>query len=537
MQKFSGKSVYGGIAIGRISYFRKEKNRVLKEKIRNQETEILRLEQAREQAMAELKVLYQKALENVGKANAEIFRMHRVILEDPAYLDAIYRIIREENFCAEYAVAVTGEEFARKFLEMEDDYTQERASDIRDVSQRLIDILEGENEFPDMGVEPVILLAEDLSPSQMIQLDRTNVLTVVTRFGSRHSHMAILARSMGIPAIVCVDFPEDVHQKYGIVDGFQGVFYLEPDETVLETYREKQQEGVIKKQLLQTLKGKANRTKNGREIEVYANIGSVADIADVIGNDAGGIGLFRTELLFMEKTKLPEEEEQFHTYRAIARGMKGKNVIIRTLDIGADKQPEYFHLEKEENPALGCRGIRLCLGEPELFKTQLRAIFRASNYGNLSIMYPMISSLKELKAIRELTGEVKTELKSKGIPFQPVKEGVMIETPAAAILADELGKEVDFFSIGTNDLSQYVLAMDRQNVRVEPFFDPHHPAILKLVEWVVAAGHRQGCQVGICGELAADPELTGQFLDMGVDALSVAPSKVLPLRQRIRELD
>lgn len=536
MQTLNGKSVYGGIAIGKIEYLETRNVFDFPEKSDDTEKELDRFAAARNTASEELKELYRKALDEVGKENAEIFQVHKVVLEDPDYLESVCRRIREEMCSAEYAVFVTGAEYAEKLLKMEDEYTQERAGDIRDVSERLIKILEGAEAFGRSWDEPVILLADDLSPSQTIQLDKNKILALVTKYGSRHSHTAILARSMGIPALVCVDFPEKIKGKSGLVDGFEGIFYLEPDEPVLDRYRTKQQQEREKRELLKSLKGKKNITKDGKEIQIYANIGSVADIADVIANDAGGIGLFRSELMFMEKNRMPDEDEQFHTYRAVARGMKGKKVIIRTLDIGADKHPSYLKLEKEENPAMGCRGIRLCLSNPELFKTQLKAIFRASNYGNLSVMYPMITSIEELEAIQKMVEEVKEQLRKKGIPFRDIFEGIMIETPAAAIMADELAERVDFFSIGTNDLTQYVLAMDRQNEKMEAFFNPYHKAVLKLIEHISRAGHKKGCQVGICGELAGDLKLTETFVELGIDELSVAPDRVLPLRKRIREI-
>lgn len=537
MEIINGKSVYGGVAIGKILYYEKNVKQVRRQKIQDSGKEIQRLEQARKMALEELERIYEYALSEVGQANAQIFQMHRVMLEDLDYLEAIRRLIRLEKVNAEFAVAITGDMFSRMFREMDDEYMQERASDVKDVSERLVVVLQGKSSLIDLGEEPVILVADNLVPSETVQMDKSKVLAVVTRQGSTYSHTAILARSMGIPALIRGDFTQEIHGKIGIVDGYTGKFYVEPTDCILQEYQEKQKEETEKRALLETLKGLKNQTKSGKEIEVYANIGNVAEVADVLSNDAGGIGLFRSEFLYLERDFFPSEEEQFHAYKAIAQKMAGKKVIIRTLDIGADKQAEYFHLGKEENPAMGYRAIRICLKEPEIFKTQLRAVLRASNYGNLSIMYPMITSVEELKTIRKLMEEAKADLKKKGIPFKPMEEGVMIETPAAAIIADELAKEVDFLSIGTNDLSQYVLAMDRQNEQIEQFFDARHPAIFRLLSWVVEAGHKEGCLVGICGELAGDLELTKTFIDMGIDELSVIPSKVLPLRQTIRNLE
>lgn len=537
MKILNGKSVYGGVAIGKILYFEKNQKQVRRRTIDNPDMEEQRLEQAKKEALDELQRLYDHALTEVGQVNAQIFQVHRVMLEDLDYLEAIRHIIRKEKVNAEFAVATTGDNFSQMFQAMDDEYMQERASDIKDVSERLVAVLQGRNSFIDLGDEPVILVAEDLVPSETVQMDKNKVLAMVTRHGTSNSHTAILARSMGIPALIRVDFPKEIHEKMGIVDGFTGEFFVEPEEKILRIYKKKQDDEIEKRALLENLKGLKNQTKSGKEIHVFANIGSVADVADVLANDAGGIGLFRSEFLYLERDQFPSEEEQFHAYKAVAQNMAGKKVIIRTLDIGADKQVDYFNLGQEENPALGYRAIRICLKEQDIFKTQLRAILRASNYGNLSVMYPMITSVEELQAIRKIMDEAKEDLISKGIPFRDMEEGVMIETPAAAVIADELAKEVDFFSIGTNDLSQYVLAMDRQNGRIESFFNPHHPAILRLISWVVEAGHKGGCFVGICGELAGDLEMTKVFLDMGVDELSVVPSKILPLRQTIRNLE
>lgn len=537
MKVIKGKSVHGGLAIGKILYYEKNQKQVRRKGIVDPELEEKRLEEARKETLKELQQLYEHALTEVGQVNAQIFQVHQVMLEDLDYLEAIRHIIRAEKVNAEFAVATVGDNFSQMFQAMEDEYMQERASDVKDVSERLVAVLQGRSSMIDLGEEPVILVAEDLVPSETVQMDKKKVQAIVTRQGTTHSHTAILARSMGIPALIRVDFPEEIQGKSGIVDGYTGEFFVEPEAKILRIYDKKQQEEIEKRVLLEDLKGLKNETKSGRKIHVFANIGSVADVADVLANDAGGIGLFRSEFLYLERDSFPGEEEQFHAYKAVAQNMAGKKVIIRTLDLGADKQVDYFNLGQEENPAMGYRAIRICLKEPEIFKTQLRAILRASNYGNLSIMYPMITSLEELWEIRKIMQEVKEDLKSKGIPFRDLEEGVMIETPASAIIADQLAKEVDFFSIGTNDLSQYVLAIDRQNGRIEAFYNSHHPAILRLISWVVEAGHKEGCFVGICGELAGDLELTKTFLDMGVDELSVVPSRVLPLRQKIRNLD
>lgn len=537
MERLGGKSVYGGIAVGKILYYGKNKKQVRRKKIIEPEKEVQRLELARQKALEELKNIYELALAEVGQANAQIFQVHRVMLEDVDYLEAVRQIIRVEKVNAEFAVAMTGDNFSRMFLAMEDEFQKERAEDIKDVSERLIAVLEGKSSLIDLGEEPVILVAENLVPSETIQIDKEKVLAIVIRQGTPYSHTAILARTMGIPALIQTEISEELDGKTGIVDGFSGEFYVEPEEEILQKYREKQQEEAEQKVLLEALKGLKNQTKSGRMIQVCGNIGNVAEVADVIANDADGIGLFRSEFLYLERKNYPTEEEQFQAYKAIGEKMNGKKVIIRTMDIGGDKQAGYFHLKKGENPAMGYRGIRICLKEQKLFKTQLRALLRASNYGNLSIMYPMITSLEEVEKIQEIMTEVKSELNEKGIPYRKMEEGIMIETPAAGIMAGELAKKVDFVSIGTNDLSQYVLAADRQNEQVAEFYNPHHPAILKLIGYVAEACHREGCQVGICGELAGDLELTETFLDMGIDELSVAPSKILPLRKVIRNLN
>ena len=469
-----------------------------------------------------------------------------MMLDDPDYLESVSNIIKTQEVNAEFAVASTGDNFSQMFAAMDDDYMRERAADVKDISNRVISILQG-NVMGDMtGDEPVILLADDLAPSETVQLDKSRVLSFVTRHGSTNSHTAILARTMNIPALIGVDFKEQIEENgaaspvdgaMGIVDGYQGIFYINPDEETLEKYRRLKEEDEQKKRLLQELKGKENVTINGRKINLYANIGGVSDVAAALANDAGGIGLFRSEFLYLESEDYPTEEAQFSAYKTVAENMAGKKVIIRTLDIGADKQVDYFHLDKEENPAMGYRAIRICLDRQDIFKTQLRAIYRASYYGTLSIMFPMITSVAEVRKIKEIVAEVKAELDRDGLPYKDVELGIMIETPAAVMISDLLAKEVDFFSIGTNDLTQYTLAIDRQNPKLDAFYDAHHEAILRMLKMVVDNGHKEGCWVGICGELGADTELTETFLKMGFDELSVSPSMILRVRDQIRKTD
>mgnify|MGYP001159078415 FL=1 len=529
-----GKSVFGGIAIGRLSIYNKKENQVKREKITDVEAEITRFTDAKETAKEQLKGFYEKAVKEVGEVNAAIFEVHQMMLDDLDYVESITNMIRTQEVNAEFAVASTGDNFSKMFAAMDDDYMKERAADVKDISNRVISILQNAENGSVTGEEPVILLADDLAPSETVQLDKSKVLSFVTRHGSTNSHTAILARNMNIPALIGIDFSEDVNGKMGIVDGYTGTLYIEPDEETMKKYEEKKAEDENKKRLLLELKGKENVTLDGKKINLYANIGGVADVANALSNDAGGIGLFRSEFLYLESEDYPTEEAQFAAYKTVAENMAGKKVIIRTLDIGADKQVDYFHMEKEENPAMGYRAIRICLDRPEIFKTQLRAIYRASYYGTISIMFPMIISVKEVKRIKEIVAEVKAELTTEGIPFKDCELGIMIETPAAVMISDLLAEEVDFFSIGTNDLTQYTLAIDRQNPKLDSFYDSHHEAILRMLQMVVDNGHKHGCWVGICGELGADTTLTSTFLKMGFDELSVSPAMILRVREEIR---
>lgn len=529
-----GKSVFGGIAIGRLSIYNKKENQVKREKITDVEAEITRFTDAKETAKEQLKGFYEKAVKEVGEVNAAIFEVHQMMLDDLDYVESITNMIRTQEVNAEFAVASTGDNFSKMFAAMDDDYMKERAADVKDISNRVISILQNAENGSVTGEEPVILLADDLAPSETVQLDKSKVLSFVTRHGSTNSHTAILARTMNIPALIGIDFSEDVNGKMGIVDGYTGKLYIEPDEETMKKYEAKKAEDENKKRLLLELKGKENVTLDGKKINLYANIGGVADVANALSNDAGGIGLFRSEFLYLESEDYPTEEAQFAAYKTVAENMAGKKVIIRTLDIGADKQVDYFHMEKEENPAMGYRAIRICLDRPEIFKTQLRAIYRASYYGTISIMFPMIISVKEVKRIKEIVAEVKAELTTEGIPFKDCELGIMIETPAAVMISDLLAEEVDFFSIGTNDLTQYTLAIDRQNPKLDSFYDSHHEAILRMLQMVVDNGHKHGCWVGICGELGADTTLTSTFLKMGFDELSVSPSMILRVREEIR---
>lgn len=529
-----GKSVFGGIAIGRLSIYNKKENQVKREKITDVEAEITRFTDAKETAKEQLKGFYEKAVKEVGEVNAAIFEVHQMMLDDLDYVESITNMIRTQEVNAEFAVASTGDNFSKMFAAMDDDYIKERAADVKDISNRVISILQNAENGSVTGEKPVILLADDLAPSETVQLDKSKVLSFVTRHGSTNSHTAILARTMNIPALIGIDFSEDVNGKMGIVDGYTGKLYIEPDEETMKKYEAKKAEDENKKRLLLELKGKENVTLDGKKINLYANIGGVADVANALSNDAGGIGLFRSEFLYLESEDYPTEEAQFAAYKTVAENMAGKKVIIRTLDIGADKQVDYFHMEKEENPAMGYRAIRICLDRPEIFKTQLRAIYRASYYGTISIMFPMIISVKEVKRIKEIVAEVKAELTAEGIPFKDCELGIMIETPAAVMISDLLAEEVDFFSIGTNDLTQYTLAIDRQNPKLDSFYDSHHEAILRMLQMVVDNGHKHGCWVGICGELGADTTLTSTFLKMGFDELSVSPAMILRVREEIR---
>ena len=537
MQIYNGKSVFGGIAIGKISVYQKKEQQVKRVKIDDPEQEMARYEKAKAEGIKQLQGLYDKALREVGEANAAIFEVHQMMMEDDGYNESVENIIRSQGVNAEYAVATTGDNYAQMFSAMDDDYMRERAADVRDISERLLTILNGEETGAVDADEPKIIVAEDLAPSETVQLDKDKVLSFVTVKGSLNSHTAILARTMAIPALVntSVSLESEMDGRLGIVDGANGTFYVDPNEATLAEMKKRQEEDLSRKQLLLTLKGKENVTLDGQKVMLYANIGNIKDLATVIQNDAGGIGLFRSEFIYLEKEDFPTEEEQFQIYRQVAQTMAGKRVIIRTLDIGADKQCDYFHMEHEENPALGCRAIRICLTRPEIFKTQLRALFRASAFGKIAIMYPMITSVQEVRKIKEIVEEVKAELTSQGVEFGNPEQGIMIETPAAAIISDDLAKEVDFFSIGTNDLSQYTMAIDRQNPQLDLFFDPHHPAVLRMISLVVENAHKAGIWAGICGELGADQSLTKEFLAMGVDELSVSPGSILPLRKIILE--
>ena len=539
MQIFEGKSVFGGIAMGKIRVYKKDAQQVKRVKVTDAEAEIARYMQARDTAMQQLQQLYEKALQEIGETNAAIFEVHQMMLEDDDYNESVENIIRTEQVNAEYAVASTGDNFAQMFASMDDEYMQGRAADVRDISERVIGILNGATADGIAADEPVIIVADDLAPSETVQMDKSKVLSFVTVHGSLNSHTAILARTMGIPALVATDIAEAdaLDGKYAVVDGAAGKLYVEPDEETTGMLEQKKKEFQEQKELLETLKGKENVTLDGKKIMLYANIGNSKDLATVIQNDAGGIGLFRSEFIYLERDHFPTEEEQFQIYKQVAQTMAGKRVIIRTLDIGADKQCDYFEMEKEENPAMGCRAIRICLTRPEIFKTQLRALFRASAFGKLAVMYPMITSVSEVRRIKEIVAEVCAELDAQGVAYGEVEQGIMIETPAAVMISDLLAEEVDFFSIGTNDLTQYTLAIDRQNTKLDEFFDPHHPAVLRMIQMVVDHAHEKGIWAGICGELGADPELTQTFLKMGVDELSVSPGRILTLRKIIRETD
>ena len=537
MQVFTGKSILNGIAIGPVRIYHKAGQDTVMASALTAEQEWARFEKAQSQAQEQLAGLYEKALAEVGEDNAAIFEVHQMMLEDEDYTDAIHDIIERQNATAEYAVSSTGENFAAMFAAMEDAYMQARAADVKDISQRLVNILSGRGDMGAIGEEPVILVADDLTPSETVQLDKSKLLGFITRFGSSNSHTAILARTMNIPALIGVDFDESWDGKMAVLDGYNHCVYLEPAPELLSSMEEKRNNDIKQTALLQGLKKKPNVTLDGREINVYANIGNAGDVGLVLQNDAGGIGLFRSEFLYLDAEDYPTEDAQFSIYRQVVETMAGKKVIIRTLDIGADKQAEYFGLDKEDNPALGYRAIRICLTRKEIFRQQLRAILRASAYGTVSVMFPMIISVREVRDAKELLEECRTELIAEGMAVGEVEVGIMVETPAAVMMADELAEEVQFFSIGTNDLTQYTLAIDRQNPKLDAFYDPHHPAVLRMIRQTIEAGHRHGCWVGICGELGADLTLTESFLRMGVDELSVSPPAVLPLRKKIRSLD
>ena len=540
MQVYSGKSVFCGIAIGKISVYKKNEQQVKRVRTEDTKGELARYEAAKAAAVEQLQELYQKALKEVGEANAAIFEIHQMMLDDGDYNESVENIIETQKVNAEYAVAVTGDNFAQMFREMDDDYMRERAADVKDISERVLSILNGGQKGKVVTDEPVIIVADDLAPSETVQLEKDMVLSFVTVHGSVNSHTAILARTMAIPALIGTEelpLDDTVDGKLAVVDGMNGKIYVEPDAQTLEEMKKRRQAELEKKELLQLLKGRDNVTLDGKKIMLYANIGNIKDLATVIQNDAGGIGLFRSEFIYLEKDRYPTEEEQFSIYKTAVETMAGKRVIIRTLDIGADKQCEYFKMDKEENPALGYRAIRICLTRPEIFKTQLRALFRASAYGNLAIMYPMITSLWEVKRIKEIVEEVKAELTAEQLEFGNPQQGIMIETPAAVMMSGELAKEVDFFSIGTNDLTQYTLAIDRQNPKLDKFYDAHHPAVLSMIRMTVENAHKAGIWAGICGELGADTSLTKEFLAMGVDELSVSPGSILPIRKIILETD
>ena len=538
MQCFQGKSVYKGIAMGPIVVLKKNDYQVKRIRIEDTEAEVKRVDEALKASQEQLQKLYDKAVREVGEASAAIFEVHQMMLEDEDYLEAIQNMIRTEQVNAEYAVAVTGDNFAEMFASMDDDYMKARSADIKDISERLVRNLSGQGDVDLSSIEPSVIVADDLSPSETVQMDKDKILAFVTVHGSTNSHTAILARMMNIPALIGVKMDLEAFQSgmTAVVDGFQGIVTFDPDEETKVQTETKMQEEAEKLKLLQELKGKENVTLDGRKINIYANIGSVGDIGYVMENDAGGIGLFRSEFLYLGRNDFPTEEEQFQAYKQAVQMMAGKKVIIRTLDIGADKQVDYFNLGNEDNPAMGYRAIRICLRQPEIFKTQLRALLRAAVYGNLSIMYPMITSIEEVKKIYEIVAEAEEELKAQEIQYKIPEQGIMIETPAAAIISDKLAEMVDFFSIGTNDLTQYTLAIDRQNEKLDEFYNPHHEAILRMIQMVVDNAHKCGKWAGICGELGADATLTEQFVRMGLDELSVAPSMVLKLRKIVREM-
>lgn len=540
MITIKGKSVFGGVSIGKIMFYKRNEKVIKRTHVDDVDAEWKRFCDAKDTAVSQLKELYDKAIEDVGEANAMIFEIHQMMLEDLDYLESIENIIRTQEVNAEFAVATTADNFAQMFAAMDDAYMQGRAADVKDVSERVLDILCGVSGGMKEMTEPCIIAADDLAPSETVQLDKSKVLGFATMYGSSNSHTAILARTMNIPAVIGLG--EDLLTKYdgkmAVIDGFTGMLYIDPDEETMKVMEEKRAKDQEQKALLEQLKGKENVTKSGQKINVYANIGNVSDVGAVLKNDAGGIGLFRSEFLYLENSDFPTEEQQFAVYKQVAENMAGKKVIIRTLDIGADKQVDYFGLDKEENPALGYRAIRICLTRKEIFKTQLRALYRAAMFGNISIMFPMIISVAEVHEIKAIIAEVKEELKNEEIPFKDdVELGVMIETPASVMISRELAKEVDFFSVGTNDLTQYTLAIDRQNAKLDKFYDPHHPAVLAMIKMAADNAHAEGAWIGICGELGADLELTEEFLKMGLDELSVSPAMVLPLRKRIRECE
>lgn len=533
MIEYNGKAIFEGIAIGKIFFYAK-KQQIKKKKICDIEEEIARYEEAKKIAIEQLSTLHDKVQKDVGEESARIFEAHSMMLNDFYFNESVYKMIRDHKVNAEFAVASSGQKFSVMFSEMQDEYFKERAADLRDISERLIKVISGSEHTIDVGPDPAIIAANHLTPSETVQMDKSKLLAFVTKSGSANSHTAILARTMGIPAISGVEVEEDWNGKIAIVDGKQGKLILDPDLTILEKYLKLKIEDEKNKELLMELKGLPDVTADGRKIKLYANIDSLSEIDNVLANDASGIGLFRSEFLYLERDYYPTEEEQFNVYKKAAKRMSGKRVIIRTLDIGADKQVDYFGIDKEENPAMGYRAIRICLDRVNVFKTQLRALYRASAYGRISITFPMIISVNEVKEIRKICEEVKEELREKNISYGEVELGIMIETPAAAMVSDQLAEEVDFFCIGTNDLTQYTLAIDRQNSKLEPIYDSHHPAVLRMIQMVIENGHKGGCWVGICGELGADTSLTEEFIKMGVDELSVASNMILPVRKAIR---
>ena len=537
MQVATGKSILNGIAIGPLRIYKKDETETTVNSSLTPEEEYVRFDAARVKAQEQLGVLYDKALDEVGEENAAIFEIHQMMLDDDDLLDSVKSIIDTQGATAEYAVATAGDNLAAAFAAMEDAYMRARATDIKDISRRVVNILTGQSDGDLLDDKPAILVADDLTPSETVQLDKSKLLGFITRHGSSNSHTAILARTMNIPALIGVDFQDDWDGKMAVIDGYNSCVYIEPAAELLTAMEEKRSNDLKQEALLQTLKKKPNITLDGREIKVYANIGNASDVGLVIQNDAQGIGLFRSEFIYLDSQDYPTEDQQFLLYKRVVETMAGKKVIIRTLDIGADKQADYFELDKEENPALGYRAIRICLTRKDIFKTQLRAILRASAFGTVSIMFPMVISVREVRDAKELLEECRAELKERGVAMGEVEIGIMVETPAAVMMAEELAEEVQFFSLGTNDLTQYTLAIDRQNPKLDNFYDSHHPAVLRMIKHTVEAGHRHGCWVGICGELGADQTLTETFLRMGLDELSVSPSAVLPLRKLIRSLD
>ena len=537
MRVATGKSILNGIAIGPLRIYKKAETRTAMASSLTPEEEWARFAAAKEKAQEQLAGLYDKALDEVGEDNAAIFEIHQMMLDDDDYLEAIKGIIDTQGATAEYAAETTGVNFSAAFADMDDEYMRARAADVKDISRRVVNILTGQDEGSALDGKPAILVADDLTPSETVQLDKSKLLGFITRYGSSNSHTAILARTMNIPALIGVEFDDSWDGKLAVLDGYNHCVYIDPAQELLSTMEEKRKADLKQEALLQSLKKKPNLTLDGREIKVYANIGNVGDVGLVLQNDAQGIGLFRSEFIYLDAQNFPSEDQQFAIYKRVVETMAGKKVIIRTLDIGADKQAPYFNLDKEENPALGYRAIRICLTRKDIFKQQLRAILRASAFGTVSVMFPMVISVREVRDAKELLEECRAELKEQGVVFGEVEVGVMIETPAAVMIADELAEEVQFFSLGTNDLTQYTLAIDRQNPKLDTFYDSHHPAVLRMIRHTIEAGHRHGCWVGICGELGADKTLTELFLRMGIDELSVSPSSILPLRKIIRSLD